>query len=141
MVFIAEDAEIGDPHVAYAVVAGDGGAAIWPLLVGLSRAKELLMTGYIISGKEAERIGLVNHALPDDQVMSRAFEFANRLANGPSLAIRGTKFSINKILRDTTNLVFDTSLALERVCFESKEFKEASSAIAARRSSGGKQWG
>jgi enoyl-CoA hydratase/carnithine racemase len=68
VVFIAEDAEIGDPHVAYALVAGDGGAAVWPLLIGLSRAKELLMTGDIISGKEAARIGLVNHAVPDDQV-------------------------------------------------------------------------
>jgi enoyl-CoA hydratase len=140
VVFIAEDAQIGDPHVAYALVAGDGGAAVWPLLIGLSRAKELLMTGDIISGKEAARIGLVNHALPDDQVQARALEFANRLANGHSAAIRGTKTAINKILRFTTNLVFDTALALERTCFQSKEFEEAARAIAARRAAGGKQW-
>src|SRR3569832_1020845 len=64
IIIIAEDARIGDPHVHVGVSAGDGGAVIWPLLVGPAKAKEFLMRGNLIKGVEAERINLVNHAVP-----------------------------------------------------------------------------
>jgi len=125
VIFAADNAKIGDPHVKVGVVAGDGGAVIWPWLVGAARAKELLMTGDIISAVEAERIGLINHVVPADQLMEKAMAFATRLANGPTKAIRWTKVSVNKILRDTANLVLDTSLALEKQCFSTEDHKEA----------------
>jgi enoyl-CoA hydratase len=125
VIFAADNAKIGDPHVKVGVVAGDGGAIIWPWLVGAARAKELLMTGDIISAAEAERIGLVNHVVPADQLLDKAMALATRLANGPTKAIRWTKVSVNKILRDTANLVLDTSLALEKHCFYSEDHKEA----------------
>src|SRR4029453_6893790 len=125
VIFAAENAKIGDPHVRVGVVAGDGGAVIWPWLVGAARAKEFLMAGDIISATEAERIGLINHVVPADQLMDKAMTFANRLANGPTKAIRWTKVSVNKILRDTANLVLDTSLALEKHCFVTEDHKEA----------------
>ena len=50
VVIMAEGGKIGDPHVGIGLVAGDGGAVIWPLLVGLNRAKELLMTGELLPG-------------------------------------------------------------------------------------------
>lgn len=53
-----------DPHARIGLVAGGGEAAIWPLLVGISRAKEFLMRGSLIEGKEAQRIGFVNYAVP-----------------------------------------------------------------------------
>ena len=115
------------------VVAGDGGAIIWPWLVGAARAKEFLMTGDIISAAEAERIGLINHVVPADQLMDKAMAFANRLANGPTKAIRWTKVSVNKILRDTANLVLDTSLALEKHCFVTEDHKEAIRAFTEKR--------
>ena len=125
VIFAADNAKIGDPHVRVGVVAGDGGAVIWPWLVGAARAKEFLMTGDIISAAEAERIGLINHVVPADQLMEKAMAFATRLANGPTKAIRWTKVSVNKILRDTANLVLDTSLALEKQCFSTEDHKEA----------------
>jgi enoyl-CoA hydratase len=125
VIFAADNAKIGDPHVRVGVVAGDGGAVIWPWLVGAARAKEFLMTGDIISAAEAERIGLINHVVPADQLMDKAMAFATRLANGPTKAIRWTKVSVNKILRDTANLVLDTSLALEKQCFSTEDHKEA----------------
>src|SRR3989304_1780104 len=67
VVFMSETARIGDPHVRVGLVAGDGGAVIWPLLIGVARAKQYLMTGDTIDGKEAERIGLVNKALPTEE--------------------------------------------------------------------------
>jgi enoyl-CoA hydratase len=133
VIFAAENARIGDPHVRVGVVAGDGGAIIWPWLVGAARAKEYLMTGDLLTAQEAERIGLINRVVPPDKLMSTAMEFATRLANGPTKAIRWTKVSVNKILRDTTNLVLDTCLALEKQCFYTEDHKEAISAFVEKR--------
>jgi len=133
VIIAAENAKIGDPHVRVGVVAGDGGAVIWPWLVGAARAKEFLMTGDLLTAQEAERIGLINRVVPQDKLMSTAMELATRLANGPTKAIRWTKVSVNKILRDTANLVLDTSLALEKHCFYTEDHKEAVRAFVEKR--------
>ena len=61
---LADNSVFADPHVQIGVVAGDGGAAIWPLLCGLGRAKRYLMLGDRIDAEEAERIGLVDWVVP-----------------------------------------------------------------------------
>ena len=86
-----------------------------------------------ITAAEAERIGLINRVVPADQLLSTAMAFAARLANGPTKAIRWTKVSVNKILRDTANLVLDTSLALEKQCFSTADHKEAIRAFVEKR--------
>jgi enoyl-CoA hydratase len=133
IVIAADDALFGDPHVLIGVVAGDGGAVIWPWLVGMARAKEYLLTGQNVRAQEAERIGLVNRVVAADELLATAQDLAARLASGPTQAIQGTKASLNKILRETTNLVLDTSLALERACFETDDHREAVSAFLERR--------
>lgn len=129
----SETARIGDPHVRVGLVAGDGGAVIWPLLVGPNRAKEFLMRGTLLRGDRAERIGLVNYALPVDQVYQKAHTIARELADGPSLAIRWTKLSVNKQIRDQFNLIMDTSFALEMATFQSADHREAVSAFIEKR--------
>lgn len=133
IIIAAENARIGDPHVKVGLVAGDGGAVIWPLLVGIARAKELLMTGDLISAREAERIGLINKVVPKEQVYSAALELATRLANGPSRAIRWTKMSLNKRLRDEVNLVLEASLAMESLSQASEDHKEAARSFVEKR--------
>src|SRR6478736_5492030 len=54
-------------RIARTIVAGDGGPVLWPMLVGPNRAKEYLLTGDLMTGVEAERIGLVNHVVPRDE--------------------------------------------------------------------------
>jgi enoyl-CoA hydratase len=115
------------------LVAGDGGVVIWPWLVGMARAKEYLLTGQWIDGKEAERIGLVNYTVPREQVMPRAMEIARRLAEGAPLAVRWTKYSLNKILRDHVNLALDSSMFLEAVTMQSEDLKEATAAFFEKR--------
>ncbi|MEK7715402.1 MAG: enoyl-CoA hydratase-related protein, partial [candidate division NC10 bacterium] len=61
VIVAADTARIGDPHVRMGLVAGDGGAVIWPQLVGFAKAKELLMTGEMLTAQEAERLALINH--------------------------------------------------------------------------------
>ncbi|MFZ3118121.1 MAG: enoyl-CoA hydratase-related protein [Variovorax sp.] len=132
VIYVADDAKISDPHVRIGVTAGDGGAVIWPFLVGMSRAKEYLMTGDSLSATEAERIGLVNRVVPADQLVEQAQAMAARLATGSRMAIRSTKASLNKHLRDAVNLVLDTSLAFEKECFSDPFHKNAIKAFAAR---------
>lgn len=125
VIFMADTATIGDPHVRVGIVAGDGGAAIWPLAVGPARAKQYLLTGDAVAAAEAERIGLVNRVVPAATLQDEALAFARRLADGAPLALRYTKMSVNKLVKDALNIAFDASAALELVTFKSDDHKEA----------------
>jgi enoyl-CoA hydratase len=133
VVFMADTARIGDAHVRVGLVPGDGGAVIWPLLVGPARAKEYLMTGDLIPAAEAERIGLVNHVVPADAVLDQALAFAGRLASGASLAIRFTKLAVQRAVQQSVLNSLDMSLALEAVTGHSKDHDEAAAAFREKR--------
>ncbi len=112
----AESARLGDGHVRLGVAAGDHAAIVWPLLVGMAKAKYYLMTGEFVDGKEAERIGLVSLCVPDDELLDRAMAVAVKLATGPRHAIRYTKRALNQWLLQA-GPIFDHSLALEMLGF------------------------
>jgi enoyl-CoA hydratase len=133
VIFMADTATLGDPHVKVGIVAGDGGAAIWPLAVGPARAKQYLLTGDPLTAVEAERIGLVNRVVPAADLDREAMAFAARLAAGAPLAVRYTKLSVNKLVKDALNVAFDTSTALELVTFQSEDHQEALAAIREKR--------
>ena len=133
VIFMADTATIADPHVKVGIVAGDGGAAIWPLAVGPARAKEYLLTGDPLTAAEAERIGLVNHVVPAAELDAAAMAFATRLAAGAPLAVRYTKLAVNKLVKDALNVAFDTSTALELLTFHSEDHQEALAALREKR--------
>ena len=130
---VSEKARFADTHVKVGIVAGDGGAVIWPLLIGPHRAKEFLMRGNFINGAEAGRIGMVNYAVGAEQVMSKARELAQELADGPTWAIRWSKLSVNKWLKQQANLILDASLAYEMVTFTTEDHREAARAFVEKR--------
>lgn len=133
IIIASERVSFADPHVRVGIVAGDGGAVIWPLLIGVCKAKEYLMTGDSIEAKEAERIGLINRVVPPEKLDETVWELALRLANGPIHAIRWTKVSVNKRLKATANLILDTSLALEGLTFQTEDHREAVQAFVEKR--------
>jgi enoyl-CoA hydratase len=133
VVIAAEDAILADTHVSIGLVAGDGGAVIWPLLLPINTAKYYLMTGDRITGKDAERLGLVLRAVPAENLQAEAKAVAQRLADGPSMAIRFTKTTVNKILRERLNLLLDTSLILEAATLQSDDHREAATAFVEKR--------
>ncbi len=133
VIYASDKARFGDPHVKVGITAGDGGAVIWPLLIGAARAKEFLMTGDIIDAKRAEQIGLVNHVVPHDKLREEAWGFARRMANGPSVAINTTKMSVNKMIKHVSNLVLDYSLSVEMHCFNTEDHVEAARAFVEKR--------
>ena len=132
-VIIADSARIGDTHVLAGLVAGDGGAAIWPLLVGPQRAKEFLMTGKLINGPEAVELGLANAACPAGEVVDQARDMARRMLRSPKWAVRWTKLAINKWLRQQVDLILDAGLGYEVATLFTEDHKEAANAFAEKR--------
>jgi enoyl-CoA hydratase len=122
---MSSSAVIFDPHVTVGVVAGDGGLISWPWLVGMSRAKEYLLTGDKLAAAEAERIGLVNRVVEPERLVGEAETLAARLAAAPVRAVQGTKAALNRILRETANLTLDAALATEKECFASGDHARA----------------
>jgi enoyl-CoA hydratase len=133
VILMADSATIADPHVRVGLVAGDGGTAIWPLLVGPARAKQYLLTGDPLTAVEAERIGLVNRVVPADALADEALAFARRLAAGAPLAVRYTKQAVNVLVKQALASAFDTATALEIVTFASDDHKEALAALREKR--------
>jgi len=133
VIFMADTATIGDPHVRVGIVAGDGGTAIWPLAVGPALAKQYLLTGDPVTAADAERMGLVNRAVPAADLLETAMAFARRLAAGAPLAVRYTKIAVNKLIKDALNVSFDTATALELVTFRSEDHQEALAALRDKR--------
>lgn len=133
IVIASENARIGDTHVKVGLVPGDGGIILLPLLVGLSKAKELLLTGDIISAREAERIGLINKVVPQEQLNSTVMELARRLASSAPIPIKWTKMFLNKLLLQQFNLVGDLALISEAITFISEDHKEGARAFVEKR--------
>jgi enoyl-CoA hydratase len=133
LIIAANHAKIGDPHVSVGYVAGDGGAAIWPQLIGYARAKQYLLTGDPITAEEAAKIGLINRAVPAEELDKAVDEVAQRLANGAAKAIQWTKLSVNIGLRQIVNSVLDASMAYEALSNYTKDHAEAVAAFREKR--------
>ncbi|MEU8860094.1 enoyl-CoA hydratase/isomerase family protein [Streptomyces umbrinus] len=114
LVLIADDAYLADPHVQVGLVAGDGGALILPLLVGLTRAKELLFLGDRVGAEEAVRLGIANRVVPKDKLLDEAMDLAGRLAALPARALRETKRAVNLHLEQALTSVLEPALLAER---------------------------
>jgi enoyl-CoA hydratase len=128
----AKSAKLIDGHTKLGVAAGDHAAIIWPLLCGMAKAKYHLLLCEPVSGEEAERIGLVSLAVPDEEVQTRAMDVAVRLAEGAPNAIRWTKYALNNWLR-AAGPIFDASLGMEFLGFSGHELPEGTAALREKR--------
>lgn len=125
VIFAAESAKLGDPHVKVGLVAGDGGAIIWPQLVGFARAKEYLMTGALVPAAKAAEMGLINHAVPDAELNDRVDAFCDQMVSGSTQAIRWTKTTVNIELKRIAHALMDPGVAYESVSVRSEEHRKA----------------
>lgn len=130
-----EDAYINDFHIADAsyfnpdwpnhagVVPGDGGTVVWPLQMGLSKAKEYLFTGRPVKAKELAVIGAINYAVPKEKLQETVDKFVMELLRRPAWALAWTKVAINKKAKQNLNLTLDLSIALEALSMMARREK------------------
>jgi enoyl-CoA hydratase len=109
-----ETANLSDGHTRIGLAAGDHAALIWPLLCGMAKAKRYLLTADKLTGREAERIGLVSECVAPAEVLPRALSLAAELAARPAAAVQLTKRALNGWLRQAMP-AFEASLGYEMV--------------------------
>lgn len=108
----AEDAHVGLPEILLGIIPGSGGTQRLPRLVGLARARELVLTGRRVGAAEALATGLVDRVVPPADVYPAALEEAGRFARGPSLAYAAAKRALAAADR-----VLPEGLEVEREAF------------------------
>lgn len=133
VIVMADRATIVDPHVQVGLVAGDGGAAIWPLLLGPLAAKRHLLLGEPLTAAEALRLGVASEVCPTDEVLAAGGRWAERLAAQAPLAVQGTKIAVNAQVKQALLTSFDLSTSLEMPCFVSRDHAEAVDAFVDKR--------
>ena len=133
MTIAVDTARIGDPHVRVGYVAGDGGMIIWPQLIGYARAKEYLLTGDMIDATRAAEIGLINYAVPREELDERVYALADRLAAGATKAIKWTKTCMNIPLRQLAHTLMDPGLAYQAITNVSADHQESVNAFKEKR--------
>ena len=133
VVVAGRSAVFADTHVKMGIGAGDGGQLIWPLLMGVNRAKYFLMTGDRLKADEAERLGLVNFVVDDDQLQAKSLEVAGKLAAGPLQAIIASKVPLNQWIRAQSAQILPLSLAMEDANMHSADAREAQRAFVEKR--------
>ena len=133
LVIAAEDAKIGDQHVNVALFGGGGCAYRLALLVGMRKAKEIVLLGKRLSGKEAEQIGLVNLAVPLDKLGSTVDEIAAELAEKSPVAIRFYKSFINRVSMLDADMRLELAIMYSLVESTSDDAQEGPRAFSEKR--------
>ncbi|MFD4838508.1 enoyl-CoA hydratase/isomerase family protein [Achromobacter sp. NPDC058515] len=127
------EGRIGDPHVKVGLNAADGGGFLWPQMIGYGRARELLLTGDLLSAEEAVKLGAIGHALPADQLDEKVNAVLQKLRNGATKAIRWTKAGYTIPLRQVAHSHMDAGIAYECLANRTADHAEAVEAFAAKR--------
>lgn len=118
----SDTATFFDDHVAKGLPAGDGGTMLWPLLVGMARAREILLLGAELTAQEALALHLVTKVVEPAQTIAVAVELARKLASVPALPYFATKLALNNWWRLSSMFSWDLVLAYEAAGIVDPEF-------------------
>jgi methylglutaconyl-CoA hydratase len=110
----ADTAKMGLTETSLAIIPGAGGTQRLPRLIGKGRAKELIYTAKRISAFEAEKIGLIEYAVPSEQLLDKAVQMASQIVENAPIAVAQAKIAINRGLEVDLN----TGLKLEQMAYE-----------------------
>ncbi|WP_424211682.1 enoyl-CoA hydratase/isomerase family protein [Streptomyces sp. BI20] len=108
-----DNAKLGQPEIQLGLIPGAGGTQRLARLIGPSKAKDLIFTGRMVRADEALTLGLVDRVVPAAEVYEAAFGWAAKLAQGPAIALRAAKESVDAGLE----VDIDTGLTIERTWF------------------------
>jgi enoyl-CoA hydratase/carnithine racemase len=128
-----ENIKIGDGHIKTGLIPNGGGSQLLPRLIGIAKAKELLLTGDLVSGKEAERYGMVNRAVPTDKLEETVNGYIAKFADKPPLTLAAMKTVIDRGMETS----LESGLMLEyqtvKVLENTEDFKESIAAFMGKR--------
>jgi enoyl-CoA hydratase/carnithine racemase len=133
MRFAGESARFSEGYIRVGLVPGDGGCFWLPRLVGVAKALELLLTGDFVDGREAERIGIANHCYPDDELLPKTYEFAERLAALPPVSVGVIKRATYQSLRLDLRTHLDLTSSHMAVVQSTSDSREAFAAFREKR--------
>ncbi|WP_406496428.1 enoyl-CoA hydratase-related protein [Streptomyces sp. NBC_00846] len=133
LVLAAESAKFIEVFVRRGLVPDGGGAYLLPRLIGPQRAKELMFFGDSLPAREAERLGLVNRVVPDEELTATAHAWAQRLAAGPTRAIALTKQLVNASLDSDRATAFAAEAMAQEINMTTQDANEGITSFVERR--------
>lgn len=134
LVLAAESARFIEVFVRRGLVPDGGGAYLLPRLIGPQRAKELMFFGDALTAPDAERLGLVNRVVPDEELAKTAAEWAARLATGPTRTLALTKQLVNTSLDTDRTTAFAAEAAAQEINMTTTDAQEGVASFVERRS-------
>ncbi len=129
----SENARFGLPEASLGIIPAGGGTQRLPRLIGLSRAKDWILTGDIYDANEALRVGLVSKVVPISQLMDTAREVARKILARAPLAVRLAKMSLNQSTRTPLDAGLTIETLVQAILFESKDKYEGMTAFLEKR--------
>src|SRR4051795_3369359 len=130
---IAADALVGMPETRVGLIPDVGGSSRLPQVVGLGRAKELVMTGKLIGGEEAERIGLANRVAPAEQLEAVTQELVDELLACAPVAVGLAKRVMDASARPALSTTLELEVAMQELCARTEDFAEGAKAFQEKR--------
>jgi enoyl-CoA hydratase len=128
-----EKAKFGQPEVGLGITPGFGGTQRLSRLVGSAKAKELIFTADTISAQEAEKIGLVNKVVSQEELIRETMNMANKIATKGQVAVRFSKNAINRGIETDIDTALDIEINLFGMCFATEDQKEGMKAFTEKR--------
>lgn len=128
-----ENARIGDPHVRVGLNAADGGGFLWPAMIGFGKARELLLTGDLLTAAEALRLGAIGHVVSAGELDAKVDAIVGKLRHGATKAIRWTKAGYTIPLRQLAHGHMDAGTAYECLTNLTRDHSEAIEAFDTKR--------
>jgi enoyl-CoA hydratase/carnithine racemase len=130
---MAADAVIGLIETRVGLVPDVGGSSRLPSIIGLGRAKEMIMASKLINGTEAERIGLVNRVAPADELEAATDQLVGELLACAPRAVAAAKRLLDSVAKPTLSTSLEMEVVAQEVCASSEDFAEGARALAEKR--------
>jgi enoyl-CoA hydratase len=125
----SENAKLGTPEVGVGLIPGWGATQRLPKVIGLGRAKELILTGVHIKANAAEKLGLVNKVVTPEELINSAKEIAQKIAGNAPVAVKLAKSTINVAFDMSIDEGYKHELEAEKKCFETEDLQEGIQAL------------
>ncbi|THE09525.1 enoyl-CoA hydratase/isomerase family protein [Bacillus timonensis] len=129
----SDTAKLGQPEINLGILPAGGGTQQLTKIIGLAKAKELILTGDIIDAHEAKHLGLLNHVVPAEFLMEKVFEIAKKIATKSPIAIKMAKIALNESSTADLSAGLALEKSLQAVLFGTEDKREGTKAFLEKR--------